>query len=37
LEGVRSFGEGRPGGNKVLLTMFARQVFPSRQAKETFH
>jgi hypothetical protein len=26
----------RRGGNKVLLTMFARQLFPSRRAKESF-
>jgi hypothetical protein len=25
------------GGNKVLLTMFARQLFPSSGAKERFH
>jgi hypothetical protein len=25
------------GGNKVLLTMFARQLFPTWLAKERFH
>jgi hypothetical protein len=29
LEGLRCFAGALPGGNKVLLTMFARQLFPS--------
>jgi hypothetical protein len=29
-----AFGEG---GNKGLLTMFARQVFPTCKPKETIH
>jgi len=28
---------GPPGGNKVALTMFARQLFPSWRAMERFH
>jgi hypothetical protein len=31
------FGGAKRGGRKVLLTMFARQLFPSRRAIETFH
>jgi hypothetical protein len=34
---VDSSGGGPAGGNKVLLTMFARQLFPSGGAKESFH
>jgi hypothetical protein len=37
LEWVRCLSGGQPGGNKVVLTMFARQLFPSWRAMERFH
>jgi hypothetical protein len=37
LEWLSCSGGGLRGGNKVLLTMLARQFFPSGGAKERFH
>jgi hypothetical protein len=36
LEGVSYFAGRAPGGRKVLLTMFARQFFPSCMRMERF-
>jgi hypothetical protein len=37
LQVVGCFAGDFRGGRKVLLTMFARQLFPSGGAKERFH
>jgi hypothetical protein len=37
LEWVSGLNGAPTGGNKGLLTMFARQLFPSWRAKERFH
>jgi hypothetical protein len=37
LEWVGRFAGRGGGGNKVLLTMSARQLFPSWRARERFH
>jgi hypothetical protein len=34
---LRRFAAAGEGGNKGLLTMFARQVFPTCKSKETIH
>jgi hypothetical protein len=36
-EYVEGFAEQSGGGRKVLLTMFARQLFPTSATIETFH
>jgi hypothetical protein len=36
-QGFKRFAAGERGGNKLLLTMFARQVFPTATVKERVH
>jgi hypothetical protein len=37
LQRLRHFAAAGEGGNKGLLTMFARQLFPTCKSKETIH